>query len=276
MIQTESDVSNPTNLALDDPKPVTGNHNFSSAYANQMSPKAVSNLISLPVDSKAWKNQSSPRRSLSPAELRNSYNSASRSPRVDDGYYNGSSPMNIQGSYYADGRVDKNAAAKMSSQDEDERELRRYMEEHEETKKEIDEVLKGRDIVESLVPTKKVEVGLQEVLKDLNSTKKKVDLIGADNVEDSDDSDDYNESEFEKMGDRIKKAFDSVKGKAVKNMEDYLKSKNTEKTLKEAETDKKSKAKLKKKVKLAVKVESNMKDCATMVSVFKVLKLIMV
>ena len=237
-----------------------------------MSPKTTSNLVSLPVDSKAWKIQGSPSRSVSPTELRNSHDSASRSPKASGGYNNGSSPMNIQGSYYADARGDRNAGAKMPSQDEDERELRKYMEEHEEIKKEIDEVLKGRDIVESIMPTKKVEVGLQEVLRDLNSTKKKVDLIAVENVEDSDeDSDNYNESEFEKMGDRIKKAFDSVKGKAVKNMEDYLKSKNTEKALKEADADKKNKLKLKKKVKPPVKIESTMKDCSTMVKIFKVL-----
>ena len=130
----------------------------------------------------------------------------------ETGFYNGSvSPINL-----------RRSPRQNLTPEENEADLKKFIQEHEKMQHDINEVLKGKIVVERLSP-RKISIHLKQALKGLEFTNRKVNSI-ADNTLNDDDDDDHERPNFEAMGDRIKEAFNQAKVKAAKNFEGMLKS----------------------------------------------------
>ena len=106
--------------------------------------------------------------------------------------------------------------------DEEDMELLKYQQEHKRMQEEIDDFLRGKEVVEHISPSK-ITSNLKQILRGLEHTTKKVNLIADAPVVDDDD-DDIEEPQFAEMGKKIKKAFSQAKVKAVKTLGGIMKA----------------------------------------------------
>jgi len=120
----------------------------------------------------------------------------------------------------------KESLNNLLTNEDDEEEMKEFFYEHERIQQEISEVLKGKQLVNKLLPGNKVSNNLKEILDDLELTQKNVTLMTQQRRSNRNSDDEMSEPEFSEMGERIKKAFNQAKDKATQNMEELLKLKN--------------------------------------------------
>lgn len=91
--------------------------------------------------------------------------------------------------------------------------------EFEKIKKEIDELLKGKEDIEKIEPTN-VQTNLKQVLKSLEGTKRQNNII----VDDSDDSDEE-QMDLQKIIDKLMVAFNGAQRKTFQKVLEYIAAK---------------------------------------------------
>lgn len=166
--------------------------------------------------------QTSPQNLNSSPESMYTLRNSTKSPMSNNNYSRGDFVLqNSNFNGHSEEKGQWGSLNQFGDNEEEDIELLKFQQEHKRMQDEIDDFLKGKEVIEHISPSK-ISTNLKQILKGLEYTTKKVNLIADAPIDDDDD--DMDEPNFAEMGKKIKKAFAQAKVKAVKTLGGIMKA----------------------------------------------------